>query len=330
MTFSRQFSSVRLLARISAITLAIAVFVCAPMVAQTVARVGTRTITKSTLDSEVRREIDSGYYHRNVSDGERLALEQKALERLIRREIDAFGGMDAGLELPSAEARRRCDDIEKQLGKEKYAESMKANGWTKADHIREVAWTLLAQEARERFVTVPSKVSDDDVRREWEATRDRWVVPESIHLQHILIRVVPEDGEAGVDEASRRARAVISRLSREDFGVVAGEVSDDDYRVRGGDLGWIHRGRLVKPLEEAVWKAEPGAIVGPIRSEIGFHIAKVLERKPASALPYEDAAKMIRKTMESERAEAAEKKWYAKTEARHPVSVVDSRFHWSR
>lgn len=61
-----------------------------------------------------------------------------------------------------------------------------------------------------------------------------------------------------------------------DFAELAKENSDDPGSARnGGDLGWFGTGKMVKPFEEAVFKAKPGDLVGPIQSQFGIHIIKV-------------------------------------------------------
>ncbi|MBU0762615.1 MAG: peptidyl-prolyl cis-trans isomerase [Candidatus Altiarchaeota archaeon] len=47
----------------------------------------------------------------------------------------------------------------------------------------------------------------------------------------------------------------------------------------GGDLGWFGRGRMVREFEKAAFDAEKGAVVGPVKTEFGYHIIKVLDRR---------------------------------------------------
>ncbi len=47
---------------------------------------------------------------------------------------------------------------------------------------------------------------------------------------------------------------------------------------KGGDLGWFGRGRMVREFEKAAFDAEKGAVVGPIKTDFGWHIIKVLDK----------------------------------------------------
>ncbi len=98
---------------------------------------------------------------------------------------------------------------------------------------------------------------------------------EAIHARHILIKIENNDSVkalATAKEIAQRAR------NGEDFAALAKQYSADGSASRGGDLGWFGKGRMVKPFEDAAFKAKPGQIVGPVRSQFGFHIINVLAR----------------------------------------------------
>ena len=62
---------------------------------------------------------------------------------------------------------------------------------------------------------------------------------------------------------------------------------------RGGDLGDVHRGELSGPLEDAIFGAEIGAIIGPLRTEHGWHVARVEAVAEESSIPYAEARPAI-------------------------------------
>ena len=71
-----------------------------------------------------------------------------------------------------------------------------------------------------------------------------------------------------------------------DFEKIAREKSSDPASAKdGGDLGFFGRGMMVPQFEEAVFKAKKGDIVGPVKSEFGYHIIKVTDVKAESVRP---------------------------------------------
>ncbi|MBI1803666.1 MAG: peptidylprolyl isomerase [Ignavibacteriae bacterium] len=98
---------------------------------------------------------------------------------------------------------------------------------------------------------------------------------EYLHASHILIRIDNNDSVA----ALRKAKDVTARArGGEDFASLARQFSTDGSASNGGDLGWFGKGKMVKPFEEAAFKAKPGQIVGPVHTQFGYHVIKVLAK----------------------------------------------------
>jgi peptidyl-prolyl cis-trans isomerase SurA len=105
-----------------------------------------------------------------------------------------------------------------------------------------------------------------------------------IHACHILIRLdefaAPEDTIKAYEKAIQIRKRIIKG---EDFSTVAKATSDDPtVKTNGGDIGWFTAFKMIYPLETAAYTIEPGKISMPIRTRFGYHIIKVLEKRPAS------------------------------------------------
>jgi|WetSurMetagenome_2_1015567.scaffolds.fasta_scaffold03595_6 peptidyl-prolyl cis-trans isomerase D len=100
---------------------------------------------------------------------------------------------------------------------------------------------------------------------------------EYVHVSHILFQM-----DASKDTVQAKATAQrVAREAREgkDFAALARQYSQDPSTgQRGGELGWVQKGRMVKAFDEAAFKAKPGEIVGPVRTPFGLHIIKVHAR----------------------------------------------------
>jgi parvulin-like peptidyl-prolyl isomerase len=96
------------------------------------------------------------------------------------------------------------------------------------------------------------------------------------HASHILLK--PE-GNKRADTLMMKveARDLMRQIRKgADFAELAREKSDDvGSAKKGGSLGWFGKGKMVKPFEEAVFNAKPGALIGPVQSQFGVHIIKV-------------------------------------------------------
>jgi parvulin-like peptidyl-prolyl isomerase len=100
---------------------------------------------------------------------------------------------------------------------------------------------------------------------------------EYIRASHILLSFT-----AGPDSAKilQRAKDIVKQArSGADFAALARENSQDyGSAPQGGELGWNKKGAWVKPFEEAAFKARTGEVVGPVRTQFGWHVIKVTGR----------------------------------------------------
>ncbi|WP_103027644.1 peptidyl-prolyl cis-trans isomerase [Salinibacter altiplanensis] len=96
-----------------------------------------------------------------------------------------------------------------------------------------------------------------------------------LHARHILL----ETNQADPEQAGRlQAIRDSVESGAASFAELARRYSDDGSASDGGDLGWFARGSMVDAFEEAAFGAEPGSLVGPIRSEFGYHLIRVEAR----------------------------------------------------
>lgn len=149
---------------------------------------------------------------------------------------------------------------------------------------------------------------DEKAQRAWYAEhKEEFTQPEQVHVRHIIVK--PE-GRTDA-EAQKVLEGVRARLAKgEDFGALAREISEEPAaKETGGDLGFFGRGRMAPEFEQAAFGAQAGALVGPIKTQFGWHLIEVLEKRPAGTQPFEQAKPLIAQRLAAERtAEMAEAK----------------------
>lgn len=154
-----------------------------------------------------------------------------------------------------------------------------------------------------------AKVPADEAaqRAYYEEHKEEYAQPEQVHARHILIKT---EGRTDAD-AQKILEGARARLAKgEDFGAVARELSEEPAaKTSGGDLGFFGRGQMVGPFEEAAFGAQPNTLVGPIKTDFGWHLIQVLEKRPAGTQPFEQVKPMIAQRLSADRtAEMAEAK----------------------
>lgn len=157
-------------------------------------------------------------------------------------------------------------------------------------------------------------VDPQDVAKFYEANQARFVQREERRASHILLAVKPDATEAERKAIEAKAQAIAAEVRKKpaSFAEVAKRESQDPgSAAQGGDLGFFARGAMVKPFEEAAFGAKKDEIVGPVKSDFGWHVIRVADVKPekgkslAEATPEIEAE--LKKSAASRRfAEAAE------------------------
>ena len=169
----------------------------------------------------------------------------------------------------------------------KYGEEEKIDETEEFKNVMENARKdILAQMAmRKLFATV--NVTDDEIKEYYEANKSKYSKGASVHAKHILV-----DNE---EKCTELLNAITS--GEKVFEDVAKESSTCPSGANGGDLGEFGRGQMVKEFEDAAFSAEIGAVVGPVKTQFGYHLIKVEEKNEAQIASFDEAAASIRRIL---------------------------------
>lgn len=142
-------------------------------------------------------------------------------------------------------------------------------------------------------------VTDADIREAYDKAKAKYVQGEKRRARHILIAEGPN--------AAKTAEQVLAEARKPgaDFAALAKKYSTDTGTAReGGELGWVERGNLVKPFEDALYAMKAGDIVGPVQTQFGEHIIQLEEIQAGRTRTFEEARGEIESQLKSDRASA--------------------------
>jgi peptidyl-prolyl cis-trans isomerase C len=134
--------------------------------------------------------------------------------------------------------------------------------------------TYLAKVTKEGVTEAAEKQVYDDAAKAQKPE-------EEIHALHIL---VPTEDEA---------KKVEERLKKgEEFGKLADELSKDPGS-KGGDLGWFTKDRMVPEFAEVAFKTKPGDVSDPVKTQFGWHVIKVLDKRQKPFPPFSEVKTQV-------------------------------------
>ena len=147
-----------------------------------------------------------------------------------------------------------------------------------------------AQVRLERFTArltaklVPPR--NKEISEYYRKHRDEFFTPPLVRAAHIVKNVDDQTSDEAALEQMRSIRTELEQGS--DFAEVADRRSD--CPGRGGDLGYFPRGQMVTEFDAVVFALEPGQVSDIFRTQFGYHIAKVYDRKPEGIRPLADVS----------------------------------------
>ncbi len=137
-------------------------------------------------------------------------------------------------------------------------------------------------------------LEEDDLKAYYEDNIDMFTQQKQVKASHILFKTAPEATGEEVKKIEEKATSVLERAKKgEDFAALATEFSEDSSKSKGGDLGYFTEGKMVKEFEDAAFKLEPGQISELVKTNYGFHIIKVEDKKERSVKTYDEVKGQI-------------------------------------
>ncbi|BEP29858.1 peptidylprolyl isomerase [Helicovermis profundi] len=155
------------------------------------------------------------------------------------------------------------------------------------------------------------KVEDGEVEAYYEAHKNEFTAPETVNAHHILI-----DDET---KANDIIEEINGGLSFED---AAKKYSSCPSKEKGGDLGFFGKGQMVPEFEEASFALELNQISEPVKTQFGYHIIKVVDRKEASSKGLEEMRMDLLKTLTAKKQSEAYLAKVAELKSKYTVEIL--------
>lgn len=138
-------------------------------------------------------------------------------------------------------------------------------------------------------------VSQDEVKAYYQNHPKEFTEAERIDARHILFKMPPDADAQLVEQVLKRAEFTKQVIEGgQDFKTVAQSESEDEAtKDKGGDLGYFSRGTMNRELEKTAFNLEVGKVSDPVRTELGYHLVIVEDKKPETILDFELAKEKI-------------------------------------
>jgi peptidyl-prolyl cis-trans isomerase SurA len=288
-------------------------------VEEIVARVNDQIITRSDYDRAMKELDNEARQH-----GASMQETSEAHKDLLRNLIDQQLWLSKGKELDingETELVKRLNEIRKQYNLdtlEDLEKAAKEQGVSFEDFKANIRNSIITSEVMRDQVGRKVQFTPGEAQRYFEAHKQEYSRPESVHLSEILVAtgapastsavaaVAQPDDAAQLATAKAKAEDIEAKLhAGGDFAQLAKSFSDGTTASEGGDLGTYKRSELAKVLEDATFSLKSGQVTEPIRTRQGFVILKVVQHVPGGVPEFKDVEQQVEEAFYNSRMEPA-------------------------
>src|SRR5579872_4693874 len=244
----------------------------------------------SEFEENIRNQIFVEKLRSSLTDW--MAIGDKDLEQEYRRRNDKVKLAVVTFTADSFRSQVNASDAEVAS----YFDAHKND--FKIPEKRKIRYLLIDVEALRATVVVPPA----EIEKAYNNNIDQYTTPEQVRASHILLKT------EGKDDAAVKAKAEeILKQARggADFAELAKKNSEDDASAKnGGDLDYFGRGRMVPEFDTAVFAMQPGQISDLVKTQYGYHIIKLVDKKNATTRTIAEVRQQITDQLAYERAQA--------------------------
>lgn len=262
-----------------------------------VATVNGTKITRQDFNREMKaaEQYFAAMGHQNIQGDKLKEVREAVLNKLINGTLLYQASQKSGIKVDQAAVDADLAGFKGRFPDEKkYHAALAELNLTEAGVKAKIAEGKAIQQFIDQDFVNKVTVSEQSIKDYYENNSKAFKTPEQVRASHILVAVKPD-----ADEATKKAaRKKIDKIRKQimnggDFADFAKKDSDCPSSSKGGDLGYFSRGQMVKAFETTAFSMMPGDISDIVETQFGYHIIKLMDKKPATVVSYKDAHERI-------------------------------------
>lgn len=223
-------------------------------------------------------------------------LKNQVITKMVANELLFQQAAKQGIKIEANAIDAEIQKIKSRFKDEaQFLERLKGAGLDEKKLRSQIRQQATINKLIEKEIVPKVKINDDDTKKYYDANPDKFRQKEKVRAQHILMKVEKDASEDKKVEARKKLQDLQKRiLAGEEFSALAKAHSQGPSNVKGGDLGYFTKGRMVKPFEEVAFKLATNEVSDIVETQFGYHLIKVIDHQEASNPPYENVKPKIK------------------------------------
>ncbi|MCK4738513.1 MAG: peptidyl-prolyl cis-trans isomerase [Deltaproteobacteria bacterium] len=238
-----------------------------------------REVTLGQFDAAMKRLIPHG--EEGLTTEEIFGLKRSLIHQIIDEELMVVEALARGYSVTEKEVARESREIFGDSAGEEFNAAVISRygdiaGWREA-----IKRKLFVRKVIDGISSTEVKVDTEEALKYYNSNMKEYKVAERVQARMIVVA------------SEKEAQATLKRIKKEDFSVLAIEVSKGPEAHLGGDLGSFSRGEMPPEFEDILFAMKPGKTSGILKTPYGYHIFKLEAKMEGGKLNFEDVREKI-------------------------------------
>lgn len=291
-----------------------------PVYSRDVAKVGDYVIKEDLLRFRFRLELNN-FPKEYVDKHRKEPLTEKnplkpLLNGVLNKIVEDYAilayGEKHGTRISEEDLKTRFDAKQNAMGPKDLESTLQSGEIPYARWKRLTEDQIRVQYVLEKFLGDKLKVTPGEVQSYYNRNRGEFKIPASVRVRHI------------VTDTEEKAEDILKRIKAgENFARLAINHSISPDRAKGGDLGYYAKGTMPAVFDTA-FKMTKGKVGPIVRSEYGFHILKLIDKRPAGVKTLPETAALIQQKIFEQKLKSHYKDWIDKVRKEIPVAIDEA------
>jgi peptidyl-prolyl cis-trans isomerase SurA len=239
---------------------------------------------------------------------ERAKVLKTSLNTLIGEKLMEEQIRELGLATTDAELEAAVSDVRRQnniTDEAQFERLLSGEGFTVKTYKDFLRNQMSRMKLVQMKVAPKVKVSEEDLKAAYTQYAKLESGDAEVHARHILVQVDAKATPEQVETARQKALKLVEEARKPgvDFAELAKKKSEGPSASDGGDLGFFRRGVMVPAFERVAFTLKEGEVSEPVRTQFGWHVLKVEERRAVDVAPFEQVKAELENRLKMQKTE---------------------------
>lgn len=279
----------------------------APVQTGPIAKINGKPLDRAEFDKKYAKMTKAFTVRKkDIPEGLAQRYKESILKQLVDKELLRQAIAKDGIKVEEAALEKEFAEYKKMFRTDENFQRYLKSSEVSIDQIKgNISHNLAVTALLEKQGNL--SVTDDEIKAYFEKNKARYEVKEQVRASHILFKVGKKDDKAKDAAAKKQADDVykLAIAKGADFAALAKKHSQGPTAPRGGDLSYFTKGRMVPAFEKVAFAMKPGEVAKPVRTQFGWHVIKVTDKKEGRQRPFAEVKESIDKLLRNKKSRQA-------------------------